>query len=53
MIERITRTVIEGVVVLGLVWILTGCQTVRGGAQDAEWLFGRIADNIKAEQPEK
>lgn len=42
--------VVEAVLILALVWILSGCQTVKGVCGDSAWLLQRTADNITVDK---
>ena len=43
------KRIIEAALILGIVYLLTGCQTVKGIAGDSAWLLQKTADNITTE----
>lgn len=47
--SKLFERLIEAALILGLVWILSGCATVRGLAQDISWTADKIAENINTE----
>ncbi len=46
---NLLKRIIEAALILGIVYLLTGCQTVKGIAGDSAWLLQKTADNITTE----
>ena len=40
------RDLVWGAVIVAVVWLLAGCQTLKGVQGDAAWLLQTGADNI-------
>ena len=47
--ERIVVVGIVSVLVLAVVMLLSGCQTVKGICGDSAWILQETADNIQTE----
>ena len=46
MMVKIIEKVVEAGIVLGLAFILSGCQTIKGVTGDTAWLAGKVSDSI-------
>lgn len=47
--KRLLERALEVFLILGIMYLATGCATIKGACQDSAWLLQKGADNIQAE----
>lgn len=47
--NQIIERLIEAGLILAIVFVLAGCNTVKGAAEDTAWLLDTVAKNISPE----
>jgi len=40
--KRLVERIVEGAFILGMVWLLTGCCTIKGAVRDLSWTADKM-----------